>query len=164
MERKGESDYPFPIDPSIRFRLRPTGFAVTSRSLGMTSMARRPMDIPRVGRVTPKHPSRRYLGRDVVCVLGLAAFPPHFAPGFPRSDIRTPDFPTINGIEPGKTIWRFFGSGIPYDARTAVFKLTGGRQMNETESRTSESANHVLFPMAVGVLFLAVLVAGALLG
>ena len=39
-----------------------------------------------------------------------------------------------------------------------------GRKMNETESRTSESSNHVLFPMAVGVLFLAVLVAGALLG
>ncbi len=93
-----------------------------------------------------------------------ATFPPHFAPGFPRSDIRTPDFPTINGIEPGETVWRFFGSGIPCEARTAVFKLTGGRQMNETESRTSESANHVLFPMAVGVLFLAVLVAGALLG
>ena len=36
--------------------------------------------------------------------------------------------------------------------------------MNETESHTSESSNHVLFPMAVGVLFLAVLVAGALLG
>jgi len=39
-----------------------------------------------------------------------------------------------------------------------------GRTMNETESRTSESSNHVLFPMAVGVLFLAMLVAGALLG
>jgi hypothetical protein len=36
--------------------------------------------------------------------------------------------------------------------------------MNEIKSRTSESANHVLFPMAVGVLFLAMLVAGALLG
>ena len=42
--------------------------------------------------------------------------------------------------------------------------MRGGRQMNETESRASESSNHVLFPMAVGVLFLAVLVAGALLG
>ena len=41
---------------------------------------------------------------------------------------------------------------------------SGGRKMNETESRTSESSNHVLFPMAVGVLFLAMLVAGALLG
>ena len=36
--------------------------------------------------------------------------------------------------------------------------------MNKTESRASESSNHILFPMAVGVLFLAVLVAGALLG
>jgi hypothetical protein len=39
-----------------------------------------------------------------------------------------------------------------------------GRKMNETETRTSESSNHVLFPMAVGVLFLVMLVAGALLG
>jgi hypothetical protein len=36
--------------------------------------------------------------------------------------------------------------------------------MNEMESRTSENANHVLFPMAVCVLFIAMLVAGALLG
>ena len=39
-----------------------------------------------------------------------------------------------------------------------------GRKMNETESRTGETSNHVIFPMAVGVLFLAMLVAGALLG
>lgn len=39
-----------------------------------------------------------------------------------------------------------------------------GRIMHEIESRTSESSNHILFPMAVGVLFLAMLVAGALLG
>jgi hypothetical protein len=36
--------------------------------------------------------------------------------------------------------------------------------MNEIKSESKESSNHVLFPMAVGVLFLAVLVAGALLG
>ena len=36
--------------------------------------------------------------------------------------------------------------------------------MNETKSRTTESSNHVLFPMAVGALFIAMLVAGALLG
>jgi len=42
--------------------------------------------------------------------------------------------------------------------------LAGGRKMDKIESRTSESSNHVLFPMAVGVLFLAMLVAGALLG
>jgi hypothetical protein len=36
--------------------------------------------------------------------------------------------------------------------------------MNETESQTQESSSHVLFPMAVGVLFLVMLVAGALLG
>jgi hypothetical protein len=39
-----------------------------------------------------------------------------------------------------------------------------GRKMNESESRTSETSNHVIFPMAVGVLFLVMLVAGALLG
>jgi hypothetical protein len=36
--------------------------------------------------------------------------------------------------------------------------------MSDTESQARESSNHVLFPMAVGVLFLAMLVAGALLG
>ena len=37
--------------------------------------------------------------------------------------------------------------------------------MNEIETRTDESSNNqILFPMAVGVLFLVVLVAGALLG
>ena len=60
--------------------------------------------------------------------------------------------------------WIIGGSDLPFGAGTAVFKPTGGRTMNETESQTSESSNHVLFPMAVGVLFLVVLVAGALLG
>lgn len=36
--------------------------------------------------------------------------------------------------------------------------------MSDTKSRTNETSNHVLFPMAVGALFLAMLVAGALLG
>ena len=37
--------------------------------------------------------------------------------------------------------------------------------MHEIETETKESSNNqILFPMAVGVLFLAVLVAGALLG
>ncbi len=37
--------------------------------------------------------------------------------------------------------------------------------MNEIETQTDESSNNqILFPMAVGVLFLVVLVAGALLG
>lgn len=36
--------------------------------------------------------------------------------------------------------------------------------MSEPKSRTTESSNHVLFPMAVGALFIAMLVAGALLG
>ena len=37
--------------------------------------------------------------------------------------------------------------------------------MREIDTRTEETSNYqVLFPMAVGVLFIAVLVAGALLG
>lgn len=36
--------------------------------------------------------------------------------------------------------------------------------MRETEDRSSGTPNVILLPMAVGVLFLAVLVAGALLG
>ena len=36
--------------------------------------------------------------------------------------------------------------------------------MNENQDRLGESSNYVLFPMAVGVVFLAILVAGALLG
>jgi hypothetical protein len=36
--------------------------------------------------------------------------------------------------------------------------------MNEIESRTTESSDFVLLPVAVGALFLAVLLAGALLG
>jgi hypothetical protein len=39
-----------------------------------------------------------------------------------------------------------------------------GPKMNEIKTETKEASNHVLFPMAVGVLFLAMLVAGALLG
>jgi hypothetical protein len=36
--------------------------------------------------------------------------------------------------------------------------------MNDTNNESRANSNHILFPMAVGVLFLAVLVAGALLG
>ncbi len=36
--------------------------------------------------------------------------------------------------------------------------------MNESQDRMGESPNFILFPMAVGILFLAFLVAGALLG
>jgi hypothetical protein len=42
----------FSIDPSIRFRLRPTGFAVTSRSLGMTSVNRRAINLASAGGAT----------------------------------------------------------------------------------------------------------------
>ena len=60
--------------------------------------------------------------------------------------------------------WLASGFDLRCGKRTAIVKLIGGRTMNETESRTSESSNHVLFPMAVGIVFLAMLVAGALLG
>ncbi len=41
----------------------------------------------------------------------------------------------------------------------------GGEKVNEIDTRTEETSNNqILFPMAVGVLFLVVLVAGALLG
>jgi len=36
--------------------------------------------------------------------------------------------------------------------------------MQETESRAKDASNNILFPVAVGALFLAVLVMGALLG
>ena len=39
-----------------------------------------------------------------------------------------------------------------------------GASMHEIENQTGESPNFILLPMAVGAIFLAVLVAGALLG
>ncbi len=36
--------------------------------------------------------------------------------------------------------------------------------MQEIETQANQSSNHILFPMAVGILFIAVLVVGALLG
>jgi len=56
------------------------------------------------------------------------------------------------------------GDGFDLLCGTRTAMPAEGRIMREIESRTSESSNHILFPMAVGVLFLAMLVAGALLG
>lgn len=39
-----------------------------------------------------------------------------------------------------------------------------GATVGDSQDRLSESPNYILFPMAVGALFLAFLVAGALLG
>jgi hypothetical protein len=39
-----------------------------------------------------------------------------------------------------------------------------GRKMEQTKHRSNETPNHVLFPMAVGALFIMMLVAGAFLG
>ena len=36
--------------------------------------------------------------------------------------------------------------------------------MNQTKHRSNETPNHILFPVAVGALFIVMLVAGALLG
>jgi hypothetical protein len=62
----------------------------------------------------------------------------------PCSDIASNQFRSKNVLRPDKSGW--------------------GRNMNEIKTESRESSNHVLFPMAVGVLFLVMLVAGALLG
>ena len=36
--------------------------------------------------------------------------------------------------------------------------------MNQTKHRSNETPNHILFPVAVGALFIVMLVAGSLLG
>lgn len=48
----------------------------------------------------------------------------------------------------------------------AVPQLRQGREatVGENQERLNESPNYIFFPMAVGALFLAFLVAGALLG
>jgi len=55
---------------------------------------------------------------------------------------------------------------LGYDAVPAVTRYRQGRgaTVNKGQDRIEESSNYVLFPMAVGVLFLAFLVVGALLG
>ena len=49
---------------------------------------------------------------------------------------------------------------------SAVPQLRQGRgaPVGDNQERTNESPNYVIFPVAVGALFLAFLVAGALLG
>jgi hypothetical protein len=42
----GQHAFDLSIDPSIRFRLRPRGFAVTSRSLGITFVERWVINLP----------------------------------------------------------------------------------------------------------------------
>ena len=57
------------------------------------------------------------------------------------------------------------GSGLLSERGLSSRRSRGGEYVNEIESRTEETSNNqILFPMAVGVLFLVVLVAGALLG
>ena len=61
--------------------------------------------------------------------------------------------------------WLLTDSGLTSCARAEFSQINGGRTVNEIETRNDESSNNqILFPMAVGVLFLVVLVAGALLG
>ena len=69
------------------------------------------------------------------------------------------------GREPAVALWLLAGSGLRCCARIDFSRSMGGENVNEIESRTEETSNNqILFPMAVGVLFLVVLVAGALLG
>ena len=57
------------------------------------------------------------------------------------------------------------GSRLRWHAGIKFSQSTGGEKVKEIESRTEETSNNqILLPMAVGVLFLVVLVAGALLG
>lgn len=57
-----------------------------------------------------------------------------------------------------ETAWRLRRDG-------AKFRKAGqGASMPEIDHQTDESPNFILLPMAVGALFLIVLVAGALLG
>lgn len=47
---------------------------------------------------------------------------------------------------------------------TAPHTERGAEIMREMETQAHETSNHILFPMAVGILFIAVLVVGAFLG
>ena len=61
--------------------------------------------------------------------------------------------------------WLLAGSRLISLRGLSSRRPTGGEKVNEIKTRTEESSNNqILFPMAVGVLFLVVLVAGALLG
>ena len=72
-------------------------------------------------------------------------------------------------VPPGKA-WRNGGYSLRYGTRAgrlaaATKKSHGGHAVQDTESKANDASNNqILFPMAVGALFLAVLVAGALLG
>ena len=67
--------------------------------------------------------------------------------------------------ESALVFWHLAGSRLRWRAGVEFSQFTGGRNVNEIENRGEETSNNqILFPMAVGVLFLAVLVAGALLG
>jgi len=67
--------------------------------------------------------------------------------------------------ESASAFWLLADSGLTCCAGPEFSQPTGGEKVNEIENRPEETSNNqILFPMAVGVLFLAVLVAGALLG
>ena len=61
--------------------------------------------------------------------------------------------------------WHLASSRLRWRVGIEFSQSTGGENVNEIERRTEETSNNqILFPMAVGILFLVVLVAGALLG
>jgi len=68
--------------------------------------------------------------------------------------------------ESAAAYWLVTDSGLRCSTRTGFSRAElGGGKVHEIETGTKDSSNNqILFPMAVGVLFLVVLVAGALLG
>ena len=67
--------------------------------------------------------------------------------------------------ESAPVFWHLADSGLRWRVEIEFSQSTGGEKVNEIEGRTEETSNNqILFPMAVGILFLVVLVAGALLG
>ena len=58
-----------------------------------------------------------------------------------------------------------YDAGRDYDPRSCKQRASGGFDVQDTDTKTESTTNNqIVFPMAVGLLFLVVLVAGALLG
>lgn len=60
--------------------------------------------------------------------------------------------------------WRIRRDGLGCGPAAPIRRTGRGASMREIDHQTDESPNFILLPMAVGALFLIVLVAGALLG
>ena len=57
-----------------------------------------------------------------------------------------------------------FRATMPDGSAVPQLRQDRGATVGENQERLNESPNYIVFPMAVGALFLAFLVAGALLG